>query len=89
MSGLLRLCTDFFRLILFLFSVFGKNLADIMAYEKKRGPRSVPMLVEKCADFIREHGLDEEGIFRLPGQENQVKHFREAFDAGERPSFPE
>ncbi|MCI4392907.1 hypothetical protein PGIGA_G00151330 [Pangasianodon gigas] len=68
--------------------VFGKSLADIMAYEKKLGPRSVPMLVEKCADFIREHGLDEEGIFRLPGQENQVKHFREAFDAGERPSFP-
>ncbi|XP_053510254.1 rho GTPase-activating protein 25 [Ictalurus furcatus] len=68
--------------------VFGKGLADIMAYEKKLGPRSVPMLVEKCAEFIREHGLDEEGIFRLPGQENQVKHFREAFDAGERPSFP-
>ncbi|KAF4074174.1 hypothetical protein AMELA_G00236500 [Ameiurus melas] len=68
--------------------VFGKGLADIMAYEKKLGPRSVPMLVEKCAEFIKEHGLDEEGIFRLPGQENQVKHFREAFDAGERPSFP-
>lgn len=75
-------------IFLCLFSVFGKNLADILAYEKKLGPRSVPMLVEKCADFIREHGLDEEGIFRLPGQENQVKHFREAFDAGERPSFP-
>uniref|UniRef100_A0A3B1JE42 Rho GTPase activating protein 25 n=1 Tax=Astyanax mexicanus TaxID=7994 RepID=A0A3B1JE42_ASTMX len=69
-------------------AVFGKGLADILAYEKKLGPRSVPMLVEKCAEFIKEHGLDEEGIFRLPGQENQVKHFREAFDAGERPSFP-
>ncbi|XP_058230711.1 rho GTPase-activating protein 25 isoform X3 [Hemibagrus wyckioides] len=68
--------------------VFGKSLPDIMAYEKKLGPRSVPMLVEKCAEFLREHGLDEEGIFRLPGQENQVKNFREAFDAGERPSFP-
>ncbi|KAI5613383.1 rho GTPase-activating protein 25 isoform X1, partial [Silurus asotus] len=68
--------------------VFGKSLADILVYEKKFGARSVPMLIEKCADFIREHGLDEEGIFRLPGQENQVKHFREAFDAGERPSFP-
>ncbi|XP_072521119.1 rho GTPase-activating protein 25 [Salminus brasiliensis] len=69
-------------------AVFGKGLADIMAYEKKLGPRLVPMLVEKCAEFIKEHGLVEEGIFRLPGQENQVKHFREAFDAGERPSFP-
>ncbi|XP_066510394.1 rho GTPase-activating protein 25-like [Hoplias malabaricus] len=69
-------------------AVFGRNISDILAYEKKLGPRLVPILVEKCAEFIKEHGLDEEGIFRLPGQENQVKHFREAFDAGERPSFP-
>ncbi|XP_016297305.1 rho GTPase-activating protein 25-like isoform X1 [Sinocyclocheilus anshuiensis] len=68
--------------------VFGKSLSDIMVYEKKFGPRLVPILVEKCAEFIREHGLNEEGIFRLPGQDNQVKQFREAFDAGERPSFP-
>ncbi|XP_062399115.1 rho GTPase-activating protein 25 isoform X3 [Sardina pilchardus] len=68
--------------------VFCKSLADIMVYEKKFGPKVVPILVEKCADFIREHGLNEEGIFRLPGQENQVKQFRDAFDAGERPSFP-
>ncbi|XP_051959979.1 rho GTPase-activating protein 25-like [Xyrauchen texanus] len=68
--------------------VFGKSLSDIMVYEKKFGSRLVPILVEKCAEFIREHGLHEEGIFRLPGQDNQVKQFREAFDAGERPSFP-
>ncbi|XP_051540133.1 rho GTPase-activating protein 25 isoform X1 [Myxocyprinus asiaticus] len=68
--------------------VFGKSLSDIMVYEKKFGSRLVPILVEKCAEFIREHGLNEEGIFRLPGQDNQVKQFREAFDAGERPSFP-
>ncbi|XP_077097442.1 rho GTPase-activating protein 25 [Siphateles boraxobius] len=68
--------------------VFGKSLSDIMVYEKKFGHRLVPILVEKCAEFIREHGLNEEGIFRLPGQDNQVKQFREAFDAGERPSFP-
>uniref|UniRef100_A0A671MRJ7 Rho GTPase-activating protein 24 n=1 Tax=Sinocyclocheilus anshuiensis TaxID=1608454 RepID=A0A671MRJ7_9TELE len=68
--------------------VFGKSLSDIMVYEKKFGSRLVPILVEKCAEFIREQGLIEEGIFRLPGQDNQVKQFREAFDAGERPSFP-
>ncbi|NXB81927.1 RHG25 protein, partial [Donacobius atricapilla] len=37
--------------------------------------------------FIREHGLGEEGIFRLPGQDNLVRQLRDAFDAGERPSF--
>ncbi|MBN3321317.1 RHG25 protein, partial [Atractosteus spatula] len=69
-------------------AVFGQNLADTLLYEQKFGHHSVPILVEKCAEFIREHGLSEEGIFRLPGQDNQVKQFRDAFDAGERPSFP-
>ncbi|KAM8865855.1 rho GTPase-activating protein 25 [Synchiropus picturatus] len=68
--------------------VFGKSLVDTVTYEQRSGPHMVPLLVQKCVEFIREHGLEEEGIFRLPGQENAVKHFRDAFDAGERPSFP-
>ncbi|XP_061586419.1 rho GTPase-activating protein 25 [Cololabis saira] len=68
--------------------VFGKDLKEIVAYEQRLGPHMVPILVQKCVEFIKENGLDEEGIFRLPGQENAVKQFRDAFDAGERPSFP-
>ncbi|XP_013877865.1 rho GTPase-activating protein 25 [Austrofundulus limnaeus] len=68
--------------------VFGKSLMDTITYEQRFGPHMVPILVQKCVEFIIEQGLDEEGIFRLPGQENAVKQFRDAFDAGERPSFP-
>ncbi|XP_061117307.1 rho GTPase-activating protein 25 isoform X2 [Conger conger] len=68
--------------------VFGRSLRDTVMYEQRFGAHLVPILVQKCAEFIREHGLSEEGIFRLPGQDNQVKQFRDAFDAGERPSFP-
>ncbi|NXK22619.1 RHG25 protein, partial [Arenaria interpres] len=68
-------------------AVFGQRLADTMAYEQKFGQHQVPILVQKCAEFIREHGMSEEGIFRLPGQDNLVKQLRDAFDAGERPSF--
>ncbi|KAM9368701.1 rho GTPase-activating protein 25 [Phaethornis superciliosus] len=67
--------------------VFGQSLAETMAYEQKFGQHQVPILVQKCAEFIREHGLAEEGIFRLPGQDNLVKQLRDAFHAGERPSF--
>ncbi|NXI61501.1 RHG25 protein, partial [Anseranas semipalmata] len=67
--------------------VFGQRLAETMAYEQKFGQHQVPILVQKCAEFIREHGMNEEGIFRLPGQDNLVKQLRDAFDAGERPSF--
>lgn len=58
-----------------------------MAYEQKLGQHQVPILVQKSAEFIREHGVAEEGIFRLPGQDNLVRQLRDAFDAGERPSF--
>ncbi|XP_066495465.1 rho GTPase-activating protein 25 [Tiliqua scincoides] len=67
--------------------VFGQQLVETMVYEQRFGQHLVPILVEKCAEFIRKHGLDEEGIFRLPGQDNLVKKLRDAFDAGERPSF--
>ncbi|XP_060107068.1 rho GTPase-activating protein 25 [Heteronotia binoei] len=67
--------------------VFGQQLVETMMYEQRFGQHQVPILVEKCAEFIRKHGLNEEGIFRLPGQDNLVKQLRDAFDAGERPSF--
>ncbi|XP_050795944.1 rho GTPase-activating protein 25 isoform X2 [Gopherus flavomarginatus] len=67
--------------------VFGQRLAETVAYEQKFGQHLVPLLMETCAEFIREHGMNEEGIFRLPGQDNLVKQLRDAFDAGERPSF--
>lgn len=67
--------------------MFGQRLDETVAYEQKFGCHLVPILVEKCAEFILEHGVSEEGIFRLPGQDNLVKQLRDAFDAGERPSF--
>ncbi|XP_042200480.1 rho GTPase-activating protein 25 [Callorhinchus milii] len=68
-------------------AVFGQRLAHTVSYEQKFGQHLVPIVVEQCADFIREHGLNEEGIFRLPGQDNLVKQLRDTFDSGERPSF--
>ncbi|NWV88611.1 RHG25 protein, partial [Machaerirhynchus nigripectus] len=70
-----------------IWAVFGQRLAETMAYEQKFGQHQVPILVQKSAEFIREHGVSEEGIFRLPGQDNLVRQLRDAFDAGERPSF--
>ncbi|XP_054853927.1 rho GTPase-activating protein 25 [Eublepharis macularius] len=67
--------------------VFGQQLVETMVYEQRFGQHQVPILVEKCTEFIRKHGLNEEGIFRLPGQDNLVKRLRDMFDAGERPSF--
>ncbi|XP_057682253.1 rho GTPase-activating protein 22 isoform X1 [Corythoichthys intestinalis] len=67
--------------------IFGQRLEDTVQYEKKFGPRLAPLLVEQCVDFIRERGLDEEGLFRMPGQANLVKDLQEAFDCGDKPLF--
>ncbi|NXT64468.1 RHG24 protein, partial [Chaetops frenatus] len=67
--------------------IFGQKLEDTVRYEKRYGSRLAPMLVEQCVDFIRQRGLKEEGLFRLPGQANLVKELQDAFDCGEKPSF--
>lgn len=59
-----------------------------MLYEAQCGhQRLVPLVVEQCVCFIREHGLQEEGLFRAPGQTNHVRELQDAFDRGEKPVF--
>uniref|UniRef100_A0A665ULP1 Rho GTPase-activating protein 22-like n=1 Tax=Echeneis naucrates TaxID=173247 RepID=A0A665ULP1_ECHNA len=68
--------------------VFGQHLEETMLYEAQCGSqRLVPVLVEQCVCFIREHGLDEEGLFRAPGQNNHVRELQDMFDRGEKPVF--
>ncbi|MBN3311881.1 RHG24 protein, partial [Atractosteus spatula] len=67
--------------------IFGQKLEETVRYERRFGNKMAPMLVEQCADFIRQRGLKEEGLFRLPGQANLVKELQDAFDCGEKPSF--
>ncbi|XP_051959152.1 rho GTPase-activating protein 22-like [Xyrauchen texanus] len=67
--------------------IFGQHLDNTVQFERKFGPRLAPLLVEQCVDFIREQGLDEEGLFRMPGQANLVKDLQEAFDCGDKPQF--
>ncbi|XP_043914847.1 rho GTPase-activating protein 24 isoform X2 [Protopterus annectens] len=67
--------------------IFGQKLEETVRFEKKYGNKMAPMLVEQCVDFIRQRGLKEEGLFRLPGQANLVKELQDAFDCGEKPAF--
>ncbi|XP_066520791.1 rho GTPase-activating protein 22 [Hoplias malabaricus] len=67
--------------------IFGQHLEDTVEFERKLGARLAPLLVEQCVDFIRHRGLDEEGLFRMPGQANLVKELQDAFDCGDKPQF--
>lgn len=68
--------------------VFGQHLEETVLYKTQCGSqRLVPVLVEQCVCFIRDHGLEEEGLFRAPGQTNHVQELQDAFDRGEKPVF--
>ena len=46
-------------------AIFGSSLAMTLENESRlRGPRLIPEVVEMCANFVIENGLDTEGIFR-------------------------
>ncbi|CAI9540298.1 unnamed protein product [Staurois parvus] len=46
---------------------------------------AIPRVVSSCIRFINLHGLQHEGIFRVPGSQVQVNEIRSAFERGEEP----
>lgn len=67
--------------------MFGRSLAETVKFETRRGGGYVPLIVHKCVDFIRAHGLVEEGLFRLPGQAKNVADLKDAFNRGDIPEL--
>uniref|UniRef100_A0A452GRI3 Uncharacterized protein n=1 Tax=Gopherus agassizii TaxID=38772 RepID=A0A452GRI3_9SAUR len=47
--------------------------------------QAIPLVVESCVRFLSLHGLQHEGIFRVPGSQIRVTEIREAFERGEDP----
>jgi len=43
----------------------------------------VPVPVSVCMAWIAQHGLDETGLFRVPGSFDSVKEYKRRFDLGE------
>lgn len=69
-------------------AIFGRSLEDTLNFEKVRDKqRKVPEIVQLCANYILEKGIDEEGIFRLPGRSVLIKKISDEFDRGVRPEI--
>jgi len=58
--------------------VFGANLGETLIREE----RPVPYIVEKCAKFIQQHGVEQPGIFRVAGSNAEIQALKVAFDVG-------
>ncbi|KAM8934231.1 rho GTPase-activating protein 4 [Pelodytes ibericus] len=57
---------------------------DLEEFVQSSG-ESIPRVVSSCIRFINLHGLQHEGIFRVPGSQAQVNEIRSAFERGEDP----
>ncbi|XP_067399272.1 rho GTPase-activating protein 4 isoform X2 [Emydura macquarii macquarii] len=57
---------------------------DLEAFVQESG-QAIPLVVQSCVRFINLHGLQHEGIFRVPGPQARVNEIREAFERGEDP----
>jgi hypothetical protein len=62
--------------------MFGRDLKETMKVEARLGGTYIPIFVHRCCKFILENGIEETGIFRLPGQTSRVQSLKKLYDNG-------
>lgn len=60
--------------------VFGVNL--YLAVERSRCHDGVelPLVVRDCIDFIEEHGMNVEGLYKVPGVKSKVQYLKKLYN---------
>ncbi|KIM77725.1 hypothetical protein PILCRDRAFT_825167 [Piloderma croceum F 1598] len=61
-------------------SIFGVPLEDLMGYNGEKG--SVPRVVKDCIQYLRESGLEQDGLFRRSPNSTLLRQVQEAYDRG-------
>ncbi|KAL4263013.1 Rho GTPase activation protein [Pleurotus pulmonarius] len=61
-------------------NVFGVPLEELMGYEGEKG--GVPRVVKDCIQFLRETGLEDQGLFRRSPSSSMLRAAKEAYDRG-------
>lgn len=59
---------------------FGTPIDDIIEYEALPDPIPVPRVVSQCIAAIDQFGLDMEGLYRQPGNQQQIQVLKHLFD---------
>eukprot|EP01027_Heterolobosea_sp_BB2_P012952 GEZU01018733.1.p1 GENE.GEZU01018733.1~~GEZU01018733.1.p1 ORF type:complete len:348 (+),score=104.30 GEZU01018733.1:122-1165(+) len=60
--------------------VYGTSLEEVLARPTEPGP--IPRVFEQLAQFVEQWGYDSEGIFRVPGNDHDIKVKKRLFDKG-------
>uniref|UniRef100_A0A3Q3WXQ3 SLIT-ROBO Rho GTPase-activating protein 1 n=1 Tax=Mola mola TaxID=94237 RepID=A0A3Q3WXQ3_MOLML len=64
----------------------GRNVGrrNVRARSQDSG-QPIPVVVESCVRYINLYGLQQQGIFRVPGSQVEVNDIKNAFERGEDP----
>ncbi|KAI0086905.1 hypothetical protein BDY19DRAFT_957303 [Irpex rosettiformis] len=60
--------------------LFGVPLEELMGYDGEKG--GVPRVVKDCVQYLRDSGLQDEGIFRRSPSSALLKQVQQAYDRG-------
>lgn len=61
--------------------LFGVPLEELMGYDGEKG--GIPRVVRDCIVFLRETGMQEEGLFRRSPSSALLRQVQQAYDRGQ------
>ncbi|KAG0244408.1 hypothetical protein BGW41_007700 [Actinomortierella wolfii] len=62
--------------------IFGASLEDAIRRSHIPGTPMVPAILYRCAEFLEAKGVDEVGLYRVPGSHASVQKLKRLFDTG-------
>lgn len=63
--------------------VFGVPLTTAIERNRSHDGIQLPALFRECIDYIEEHGLHCEGIYRISGVKSKVQHLKDLYNRGQ------
>ncbi|XP_053386919.1 ralA-binding protein 1-like isoform X2 [Mercenaria mercenaria] len=63
--------------------VFGVALMTAIERNRSHDGVQLPALFRECIDYIEEHGLHCEGIYRISGVKSKVQHLKDLYNRGQ------
>ncbi|KDQ62796.1 hypothetical protein JAAARDRAFT_171394 [Jaapia argillacea MUCL 33604] len=61
-------------------NLFGVPLEELMGYDGEKG--GIPRVVRDCIQFLRDRGLEDEGLFRRSPNSALLRQVKDAYDRG-------
>uniref|UniRef100_A0A8C6VVM3 SLIT-ROBO Rho GTPase activating protein 3 n=1 Tax=Nothobranchius furzeri TaxID=105023 RepID=A0A8C6VVM3_NOTFU len=69
----------------FSYGVFTRTRNNHVANTGTDSGQPIPLVVESCIRYINLYGLQQQGIFRVPGSQVEVNDIKNSFERGEDP----